>query len=291
MDAPQGSAPAGTPDPAATPNPAPAAAPAAPAAQPWYSSLDADTLGWLENRGLKQDDPAAVVVKAVTGHRNAEKIIGAPAEQVIKLPKDDSPEAWGQVYDRLGRPKTADDYEIPLPQQGANEEFAKGFKAKAHEIGLTAKQAKALAEWNNGAVGSILNQQLEAGRAQFVTDEADLKKGWGAAYEQNVGIAKSAAQKFGVEPEKIDALQQVMGFKATMEFFHNLGTRLGEDKFVGNGHNPGNGGFGGVLTPAQAQARIGELRADSNWTASYLSGDKAKVEQMQQLQRLANGKP
>src|SRR5690349_6925227 len=83
-----GQVPAGT-----TTAPAGAAAPAA--NQPWYSTMDADNVAWLESKNWKQDDPLAVLPKALESYRNAEKMIGTPPDQLIKMPKEGDSEAWG----------------------------------------------------------------------------------------------------------------------------------------------------------------------------------------------------
>lgn len=250
----------------------------------WLPNADEDTVGYVQNK--KWADPGAML----TSYKNLETLVGAPADQIIRIPRDDTPEAWNQVFDRLGRPKVADDYDVPMPEQGAADpEYIKGFKTMAHQVGLTPKQVKALAEWNNGYAKTALTAQDEAGQSKYQADESELKKAWGAALEQNTQVAKLAAGKFGVPPEQVDALQKVMGYKATMEFFHKIGAGLGEDTFVGNGQGGGSSGFSGALTPGQARAAMNDLQSDKAWMSSYLSGDKVKLDRMDQLQRMANG--
>ncbi len=65
----------------------------------------------------------------------------------VTLPgKDATPDDWQKVYDRLGRPKTADSYEFNLPEglpetMPYDEGLAVEFKNWAHEAGLNGKQA------------------------------------------------------------------------------------------------------------------------------------------------------
>ena len=62
-----------------------------------------------------------------------------------------------------------------------------------------------------------------------------------------------------------------------------IGRSQGEAAF-----NKGDGGsnqFG--MTPAQAQARIGELKADRAWTQKYVAGDADARAEFQRLHQLA----
>jgi len=255
---------------------------APPAAIGWLPNADAETVGYVQNK--KWADPGALL----SSYKNLETLVGVPADQIVRVPKDDTPEAWNGVYERLGRPKTADDYDIPVPEVNGDPDFAKTAKTWFHEAGLNSKQAKALAEKFNAHMAGSQTKMDEAGQLKFQTDELDLKKEWGAALDQNTQVAKLAAGKFGVPPDQVDALQKVMGYKATMQLFHKIGVGLGEDKFVA-GAGDGASGFAGALTPGQATARIKELNSDPAWSTSYLNGDKVKLEQMRNLQRMANG--
>ena len=83
--------------------------------------LDTDSMALVNDRQWKG------VPDVLTSYRNLEKLIGVPPERVIKLPGDKDPvESWNSVYDRLGRPKAAADYKIPLPE-GDTGEFAKAI--------------------------------------------------------------------------------------------------------------------------------------------------------------------
>src|SRR5262245_47203739 len=57
----------------------------------------------------------------------------------------------GPLYDRLGRPRDAKGYTFDDPRDfeftDADNEYRESFKPVAHRLGLTARQAKGLAEW------------------------------------------------------------------------------------------------------------------------------------------------
>lgn len=257
---------------------APAAA-SAPSAPEWLKGADETTVGYVQNKGWTE--PAQVL----EGYRNLEKLLGADkAGRAVVLPGEKAePAEIAAFYEKLGRPADPKDYKIPVPE-GYDPGFAEAAKAKFHELGITAKQAEALAAWNNeyvqGAVASHKNQTAES----FQADVAALKTEWGAAHDQNVIVARNVVNALGWDAAKVDKLSAAIGHKELMQTLHQLGTRMGEDSFVsGNSTN-----YGGAMTPAQARSRIQELRQDKAWTGRYLSGDADAKAEMAKLQRYAN---
>src|SRR4051812_33433335 len=89
---------------------APAAGTGAPAAFDWKTAgLDDASAAFVAEKQFKD------MSTAIQSHRNLEKLVGVPADKLLRLPTDDSPEAWNAIYDKLGRPKDAAGYNLPLP--------------------------------------------------------------------------------------------------------------------------------------------------------------------------------
>lgn len=265
--------------PAATTAAAPAATTttAAAAPQDWTSSLDETTRGYVQNKGFK--DPSAVL----ESYRNLEKLMGVPKERLLTLPdKEDAPE-WKEIYDKMGRPASADEYKFEVPKENGDENFAKWAKGTFHELGLSRKQAETLAaKWNEFAGGTAQQMQTQM-KERFEQSASALKKEWGAAFEQNTNIAKSAAQQFGVTKEVIDKMEADMGYAEVMKFMHSVGTKVGEAGFVGSNSTQG---FG-AMTPAQALAKISALKSDTDFIRRYGAGDSAARSEMEKLHRFA----
>jgi hypothetical protein len=244
----------------------------------WLTGAPEDITGFVQNKGWKTP------VDAVTSYKQLEKHMGTPADKLLRLPDFDKadPAEIGQFYNKLGRPAEAKGYDIPVPE-GADTSFAEAAKAKFHELGLTAKQAKALAEWNNQYATEMGGKQQEAYKQTIAAENDALKREWGSAYDQEIGMAKNAAKALGLSPEKIDKMEASLGFADLMRTMANIGRRIGEDKFVAGDSNGGNG----VLTPADAQARIKQLQGDKEWTAKYLSGNVQTRAEMERLMQFA----
>lgn len=76
-----------------------------------------------------------------------------------------------------------EDVDLGLPEDAAfSPELLADFGKQAVDLGLTPKQAKALAQWEHQAGLAIRQQLLEDGTAQ-------LKKAWGNRYEANRNAA------------------------------------------------------------------------------------------------------
>jgi len=72
-----------------------AAAAAAAGAKPWYEGAAAEDVGYFQNRGWDKVDAKTAAFNAAKAHREAEKLIGAPADKMIRLPNDpNDAEAW-----------------------------------------------------------------------------------------------------------------------------------------------------------------------------------------------------
>ncbi len=276
-------APAPTPDPAPAPAPAPDPAPApAPGPAAWHASFDDDTKGWLGNRGLDKLDGEKALPELVKTARNAEKLLGVPADQIIRMPKDGDPAAFRTAMTRLGRPEKADQYEIPVPD-GDPGEFAKTAATWFHEADLTKAQAKVMAaKWNEFAAAQA-KAQADAGATKIAENEAALKREWGPAYEARLTAAGQIAAKLGLSDDVAGVLREKLGAAGLAKFVFTLGEKLGEASFVtGEGMQ-----FGGLMSPAQATQKIAELQRDPEWRARYLKGGKPELEEMRKLQALS----
>lgn len=239
----------------------------------WDGFQDNDLKGYVQNKGWK--DPADLAV----GYKNLEKLLGA---EKIPMPKGaDDAEGWTRVYDALGRPKSADEYKLSVPE-GDTGEFAKLAAGKFHELGLTAKQAEGLAAWYNEQGSGRMNEMQQQQAAKAEADMQSLKQEWGAAFDENVEFGRRAAREYGLNAEKLSALENSLGTSEMLKLMATIGRAQGESEFVTS--SSGNT-FG--MTPSAAQQRITALRADKSWTAKYISGDADARSEMQRLMNLA----
>jgi len=120
----------------------------------------------------------------------------------VAIPNENSTdEDRSDFYNRLGRPETAEGYELVKPDS-VDEAYwsaddAKGYGEFAHTIGLTKDQASKLAIWQAervGTAGAANAAEVETMQGEAV---AALKKDWGVDYDTNLEAAKRGATATG----------------------------------------------------------------------------------------------
>ena len=253
-----------------TPAPAPAPAPAG----TWYDAIeDGDLKGYVQNKGWK--DP----VELANGYRNLEKLLGG---EKVPLPKGaEDKEGWSRVYDALGRPKSADEYGLQLPE-GGNADFLKAAAGKFHELGLSKQQAAELANWYNEQAAGQMGASQQAQAAKVEQDMQALKSEWGQAWDENVELGRRAARQFGLDTEKLGAMENALGTGELLKFMARIGRGLTEHTFEGGRST---NSFG--MTPDAAKQRIAALREDRDWSSKYLSGNADARAELQRLMEVA----
>lgn len=238
----------------------------------WYDSFNPDLKGYVQNKGFKD------AASAIESYRNLEKLQGVPAERLLKLPeRSDAPE-WNDVYKRLGRPDKAEEYGLK-PKEG-DASFGEWAEKTAHSLNLSRDQAVKFAEAYTKFSQAQMQAKEQARETELNNQEANLKKEWGAAFDQKVAAAAKASKQFGIDKEMVIKLEDAMGFDKTMKFLASLGEKVGEDDFVGA--ETKNGNFN-ALTPDAARAKINQLKSDKEFTAKFLSGDVVSRELWEKL--------
>jgi|GEM_PF-2338552 len=172
----------------------------------------------------------------------------APIEATsFKMPgKDATPEAWNDFYKAVGRPETAEAYELPLPE-GDDGKFAAIMKPMMHKHGLSAEQAKGLAaDWNTMQASNQTAQNEAqaaadvAAHSKNTAEAAALTNEWGVNNAENMEHAKRGIAQFvpGDNEQKgsvIAAIENVLGYKETIKFFHGIGKGLADGGAAGLG--------------------------------------------------------
>ncbi len=242
--------------------------------EPWYSSFqDKDLKGYAELNHWK--DPEAAARDA----REAQKLIGVPKEDLLRVPKDfgvAKPEEVAAVYDRLGRPKTAAEYKLPTVEGG--EEFAGKMAPLLHTAGLNQKQVDVIANGWNSYMNEAVAAQDRAQEQQEQLDMETLHKEWpGEVFNAKQELARRAVREFIVPlvgekiagekaSEILGKVEDAIGTSAFMKLFAMIGEKAGvEDKFVDGGRN----GFD--MSPAAARARLDMLKLDKEWSGKVIA--------------------
>ena len=187
----------------ASPPPAPADAPSTQAGNPpasgsWFDQLPEELKGSKSLAKFKD------VNNLAQAYVHAESLIG---RDKIPVPKTD--EDWQDVYNRLGRPATPDDYslnadalkQMQLPEDIVSvlEEDLKWFKPTAHNLGLNARQATALMQAFVANVSETMSSRTMDQDTELKQCENMLRKEYGQAYDSKITIAPRALFTLGGE--------------------------------------------------------------------------------------------
>jgi len=202
----------------------------------------------------------------------------------VPIPDENaSPEEWDKFYEKLGRPKTPDEYEIKLDGVQANEEFLNNYKQWAHKVGLNKQQAAELAKH----YAEFENQYVARLQQDFISRVKEAKMNlaneWGQNYERNVKAAERALMAAAGEIDGLQEWLDASGAKADPVFvklMHFFGRGLAEDTLKGGGK---------AIAPESAEAEIERLLSDEDFKKKYLNGDKAAVAQITKLMEAAYG--
>lgn len=261
-------------------------------ADPEFAKFDDDERGFFANKGWDRKPTTVAIRELAKSYREAEKHLRAPADQVIRFPKDaNDVENWNTLRERLGVPKDVKGYDFTGVKFGDGTELDQPF------VDMMSKAALANGIPKDAAV------ELTKQFVQFM-DDADkssatvaaaeqarefdaLKRSWGNNFEANTFIANQAAEKLGLPKDFIDAA--IKGGASRLQLsqgFLKLGIAMGEDKFVADPGSPTRG----VMTAEQAQAKMDALRNDAQWTARYLDGGRAEIEEMHALSMMVVGR-
>lgn len=188
---------------------------------------------------------------------------GQMGRDKIPLPKSD--EDWENAYKALGRPEAAEKYEVKRPEnlpEGMTYDEAgeKHLRNIAFQNGWNQKQF--------GAAYEALfkhNTEMQAGwqnvvKEQRSTAEANLKREWGAAYDQNLGVAKAAMLEYA-DPDLVEHLNTsgLGNDPRLVKVFARIGKEL-----MGDAKLKGAGAPSGTMTPAEVTAKIQKFRTDNH---------------------------
>lgn len=247
----------------------------------WYAQIPAE-YGTEKSLASFKGKPLGEFVRSYV---EAQKMIGGS----IRLPGEkDKPEEAAKkredIYNKLGRPESADKYDIKMPEMpeglGFSEQHDKDFRATAHKLGLSTTQLQGLYEWYGNYLGSF----APAMAARRQDAQGKLQEEWGANFKQNHSLAIRALADLSVKALGQDGASAFMdelertgmgNHVGLIKLFSKLGAQMKEDGLI-----TGDGDF----TTDHLQQRLTELtKPGSPWRiANHPDHDKA-VQEVQAL--------
>lgn len=262
--------------------------------QSWWSGFDDETKGYVQNKGLSTKPINEAFTQVSKFHREAEKMIGAPANELVRLPKDPASADWAGVYKRLGALDKPEDYKLEgikhAGDKPINDALADTLRKAAHAGHMSNDSANLVAKEVVKYWDALETSKQADEAAKLQTEQKLLTDNWGTKYAANKVVAEGAANTIfsalgfpeaGVK-EVLENLGKNAGYSKVMEMFRVIGTKIGEDVFISAGGNPANG----VMTKDQALAEREELKRDQAWVKRYNAGGIEESRKMQALNKI-----
>jgi len=166
---------------------------------------------------------------------NATKMIGQ--DKVAVPNKNSTEDQWNEVYDKLGRPESADKYALDVKSDVVplDDGAVKQFAENAHKLGLSNKQAQGVLEFYKTSMeGTAQQSKVDTETAQ-VQAEQELRQEWGREFENNVKKAGALA-KANINSDILD-LELKSGIRVgdhpeLIKGFAKIASMMSEDKIV-----------------------------------------------------------
>ncbi len=196
------------------------------AAQDWHAALPDDLKAEKSLADYKGKDWAEVGPVLAKSLVETKRLVGTKG---ITPPKDDAPaEEWGAFYAKLGRPEKPEAYTIARPTdlpEGMtwSDTAEQGFRALAHSIGLTQKQAGPLLDFYQKIRLQELDGYTVATTEARKAASAELEKAWGPK------TGPTWQRKYALAGQAVNAIKATNP-KAAETFM----SRLGDDPDVMN---------------------------------------------------------
>ena len=210
---------------------------------------------------------------------NATRMIG---QDKVVIPTNNSTEdQWNEVYDKLGRPESAEKYSL-------DENAVKQFAETSHKLGLNNKQAQGLLEfYKQNMEGTAQQAKIDKETAQAQAEQ-ELRSEWGREFDTKVKQASSLA-KANIKPEILDMTlsngTRLGDHPEIIKGFAKIAGMMSEDKIVSTESES-------VQSNQSIQDEIDSIindKASPYWHKGHPNHDK-QVQQVYTLREMLSGK-
>lgn len=214
----------------------------------WRDNLPEDI---RDNASLSKFTDVSTLAKS---YINAEQMIGK--DKFVIPGQSASEEEWSEVYGKLGRPSSPDEYNIDVSSiQDLDENVFNGFKDAAHKHGLNDTQAKGILDYYQSLAAQVETESNNNQILQAQTSERELREEWGRSYDSNTSAAKGVFNTFfkdsGLDQIELSDGSLLGNHPALVRGLNKLSQVLSEDTIAGNEQ--------GLVDTASLQAQINDL--------------------------------
>jgi hypothetical protein len=219
---------------------------------------------------------------------NATRMIG---QDKVVIPTNNSTEdQWNEVYDKLGRPESAEKYSLDVKSKvvSLDDNAVKQFAETSHKLGLNNKQAQGLLEfYKQNMEGTAQQAKVDTETAQAQAEQ-ELRSEWGREFDSKVKQASSLA-KANIKPEILDMTlsngTRLGDHPEIIKGFAKIAGMMSEDKIVSTESES-------VQSNQSIQDEIDSIindKASPYWHKGHPNHDK-QVQQVYTLREMLSGK-
>lgn len=239
----------------------------------WASTFQDKDLGaWTAKQNWSGPETLAKSYRDLQRHMSDSRTLVLPE-------KPDDADGWGKVYDRLGRPKDAKEYELPEFKR-AGYPLGNDFRTWAHEAGLSAAQAKRLGTSYDALTERLWNEAETRYQEDGSTTERKLRAEWGEAWDEKGAAMERARERTGFSAEDILALRRAVGSEKIMRLFASLGETMAEDR---GSPMDSSSVVPGLSGKEKAERDRREKMADPEFQKAIIRGDPKAVREMREM--------
>jgi len=217
---------------------------------------------------------------------NATRMIGQ--DKIVIPTKNSTQEAWDEAYAKLGRPETADKYNLKIESDivKMDENAIKSFAEQSHKLGLNNQQAEGILDfYKNNMEGTAQQSKIDTETAQ-AQSEQQLRQEWGRDFDSKVQQAGALA-KANINPEVLDMTlsngTRLGDHPEIIKGFAKIAGMMSEDKIVTTESED-------VNTVADIESEISAITNDTDgpyWNKQHPDHDKM-VQQVYTLREMLN---
>ncbi len=159
-----------------------------------------------------------------------------PMDKVVMPTETSPPEAWEDLYTRLGRPTTPEDYAVEIPE-GLENYYADPMmteaKTELHKVGLSQKQVDVVMALDRKRLGASIKNETEATEKAKTDAETALRNKWGTAYDERLHLANRMINDNVTDAGQKEAILARVGNDPVVgDFLANIAAKFVEHKII-----------------------------------------------------------
>ena len=269
----------------------------------WHANIDPTIKSFWEGKKYDISDPSKLVDVVTRNYQHAEKFLGVPADELLRLPKPNAETAEiNAFWNKVGVPKEGKDYDFAALKMADGSDldpaFLDAMRASFHANRVPKDMAPNVIKDVVKYLESNDATELAEKTAYVQQQEQELQRAWGTRYQTNVILAKDAlgrlGQAAGISAEDAgkawDALTTSGGIGAAqaMRMLFTLAQRMGEAPSI-FAERRGGSGDTATMTPEDARREIDALKQDKDFGNRLRNKNVEAMRKWTQLHQIMTG--